>query len=318
MTERKGPLVSVIIPAYNARKYLPEALGSVFGQTYRPIEVIVVDDGSTDGTAEAVESYRTGAGIQDGSTLVCMRQQNAGPSAARNRGILAAKGAYITFLDSDDLWPSGKLSRQVELMEANPDAGLVFGDVQRFTEGAETRASMFRNKGLGADFFGKGFYVDRAFEKLLVTNYIPTGTVMLRAGFEEKAGLFDEGFRQVEDIDLWCRVALRFRIGYSTDVWEYKRDHASNVSNDSEGMQETYIRVLEKMERELSEEMRSRGVSIDRCFAEAYLRLGRICMAKDSASRARRYLWKSFKKSPRPGTLMRLVSTFARSNGGIE
>src|SRR3989304_2457812 len=64
--------------------------------------------------------------------------------------------------------------------------------------------------------------------------------------------------------------------------------------------------------------MRARGVSIDRCFAEAYLRLGRICMAKDSASRARRYLWKSFKKSPRPGTLMRLVSTFARSNGGLE
>jgi len=305
----KAPLVSVIIPAFNAERYLGETLESVLGQAYRPIEVIVVDDGSTDGTVGLVEDLRKRAS-EPGSTLVLLRQKNAGPSAARNRGIKEARGEYITFLDSDDLWPAGKLASQVALMEEHSDAGLVFGDVQRFSGPGEARATMFANRGLGPAFFGGGFYVEKALEKLLELNFIPTGTVMLRAGFEKKAGLFDESFRMVEDLELWCRVALNYRVGYSTEVWELKRDHSTNVSNDREAMQASYIRVLEKLEREFGGELKSMGVSIEKCFAKAYLRLGNICLSKNSLAAARGHLWKSLLKSPTLRTAASLLSTF--------
>lgn len=318
MSSKTNPLVSVVIPAYNAEKYLRETLESVFGQTYRPIEVIVVDDGSVDATVSVVEQYTQAVPGADSSSLVCIRQKNAGPSAARNRSIRASAGEYVAFLDSDDLWPADKLSSQVALMEEHKDAFLVFGDVQRFSDGKKARPSMFRNKGLGPEFFGGGFYVENAFEKLLETNYIPTGTVMLRRGFEESAGLFDEDFRQVEDVELWCRVALKHRVGYSSEVWELKRDHGSNVSNDNEAMQASYIRVLEKLEREFAGELRARGVSIDRCFAVAYQRLGYICMAKNSNPRARKYLWKSMLRRPRLKTLVYLLSALARNKSGAD
>lgn len=310
MSSKTNPLVSVVIPAYNAEKYLWETLESVFSQTYRPIEVIVVDDGSVDATVSVVERYRQIGPGAHSSSLVCVRQKNAGPSAARNRGIAASKGAYITFLDSDDLWPAGKLQSQVALMEEHKDAFLAFGDVQRFTEAKEGRGSMFLNKGLGREFFGGSCYVDMAFEKLLEVNFIPTGTVMLRAGFEKKAGMFDESFRMVEDLEFWYRIALHYRVAYSTEVWEFKRDHSSNVSNDSEAMQASYIRVLEKLEREFGAELKAKGISIDRCYATAYLRLGNICLEKNSMAAARSHLWKSMLRSPRLRTAACLLSSF--------
>ena len=106
-----NPLVTIIIPTYNRQSFVVEAVASVLEQDYRPIEVIVVDDGSTDDTESALSAY---------PTVTYVRQTNQGPSAARNRGIDCAQGGLITFLDSDDLWLPNKLSVQVSLMEKNP------------------------------------------------------------------------------------------------------------------------------------------------------------------------------------------------------
>lgn len=104
------PLISCIVPVYNGEKYLDETLDSIFAQTYRPLEVIVIDDGSTDGTGNLVKA-RT-------EEVIYVLQDNAGPAAARNVGIATASADYLAFIDADDLWLPDKLTRQMELFDA--------------------------------------------------------------------------------------------------------------------------------------------------------------------------------------------------------
>src|SRR5690349_16496302 len=119
-------LVSVIIPTYNRARYLPRALRSVAEQTYRPIECIVIDDGSKDGTAELIPAQRevlSKAGIE----LTYIVQANGGPARARNHGMTLAKGAYLACLDSDDVWRPQFISEMRRLLDQYPTAGLAFG-----------------------------------------------------------------------------------------------------------------------------------------------------------------------------------------------
>src|SRR6266852_6361254 len=124
---RSGPLVSVIIPAYNAERFIDETLESVFKQTHDHLELILVDDGSTDGTGAQVRAY--------GDRVRFIRQVNAGAGAARNRGLEVATGDYIAFLDADDLWRPEKLEVQLEIAARNPESGLIACDGVRFAEG---------------------------------------------------------------------------------------------------------------------------------------------------------------------------------------
>ncbi|MBK7724457.1 MAG: glycosyltransferase family 2 protein [Dehalococcoidia bacterium] len=120
-----NPLVSVIIPVHNGAHFLPDSLASVFDQEYRPIEVIVADDGSTDGSAEVAESF---PGVR------CLRLEKGGVSRARNLAVAASTGEWLAFLDADDRWFPRKLTEQVALGEARPDAGLVLcREVHRFS-----------------------------------------------------------------------------------------------------------------------------------------------------------------------------------------
>lgn len=118
------PLISCIVPVYNGEKYLAEALDSIWRQTYRPIEVIVADDGSTDQSAAVVK--------QCGHEVRYLKQPNAGPAAARNLGLSAAQGEFIAFLDADDLWHPEKLTRQMAHFEARPELDYCVGHAQNF------------------------------------------------------------------------------------------------------------------------------------------------------------------------------------------
>jgi len=116
-------LISVIIPVYNCERYLAQAIDSALEQTYSPLEIIVVDDGSTDGSAKIAQAY---------NMVRYFWQENGGISAGRNRGIDAASGDFVAFLDSDDLWTSDKLMRQIEAFSEAPELDIVFGWVQQF------------------------------------------------------------------------------------------------------------------------------------------------------------------------------------------
>jgi glycosyltransferase involved in cell wall biosynthesis len=117
-------LVTVLITVYNGAPYLAEAIESVLAQSYTPVELIVVDDGSTDGSAEIAQSY--------GSALLLARQENAGPGAARNHAVGLASGHYYAFLDADDRFVPDKLQRQMEILDAQPDVDMVFGHITEF------------------------------------------------------------------------------------------------------------------------------------------------------------------------------------------
>jgi len=190
--------ISVVIPAYNAAGTIGRALDSVIAQTHPAREILVVDDGSTDRTAQVVSEY--------GGRVEYLYQDNAGPGAARNAGIRAAHGEWIAFLDADDEWLPHRLALQAELLQRHPDLAWVTGRHERCrceSSPSASRLSPYAGTGEVADFFG-----------LLRHNaWGCTDTLLIRRGMLEKAGLFG-GERFTEDLDMWVRLAcLDPRIG---------------------------------------------------------------------------------------------------------
>ena len=210
------PRVSVIIPAYNRADLLPQAIASVLAQTYRDFEVIVVDDGSTDDTAAVAEQF--------GRAVRVIRQANAGEGAARNRGIVAATGELIAFLDSDDLWLPTKLARQVDFFKNDLSIGLVYTDAVAFH--GKTGRVLWR--------FSERFQPHQGWvgRPLLQRCFIAVSTVMARTEVVDEVGRFNEShaIRNYQDWDLWLRIAARWPIGYIPLVLARWRVHSGNMS----------------------------------------------------------------------------------------
>ncbi|MGE5294770.1 MAG: glycosyltransferase family 2 protein [Solirubrobacterales bacterium] len=191
--------MSVIIPTFNRAKVVTRAIDSVLEQTYRRREVIVVDDGSTDNTAEVLRSY--------GDRIVCIHQKNAGPSAARNRGIRESKGEFIAFLDSDDLWLATKLERQSALLvDAGPETPCCLCDSLIRMAGGQERSSFeiacLRPKE------PEGLWLNPAV--VLATRFVLfSQAVLVRRKFLLNCGGYDERLWLMEDHDLALRLALR-------------------------------------------------------------------------------------------------------------
>jgi glycosyltransferase involved in cell wall biosynthesis len=286
------PVVSAIIPAYNSEDFIAETLDSVFAQTYRPVEIIIVDDGSTDRTADIVKNYQA---REDNETkLMYIYQQNSGPSNARNTGIQSATGKYIAFLDADDLWPEDKLRKQTELLEVHQDVVLIFGDVRRFSKSKGIAESMFTRQKCTKEFFGDFFYVKDAYRKLLIRNFIPTGTVMIRKKYFQNGLFFDESFRHVEDLDLWLRIAMNNAIAYSTGIWEFKRDHDKNLSNNAETMMTALINVIEKHSGNFQPFLKENKINLKKYISDGYLGLGFYYLNSGHRQKAKKAFLKSF------------------------
>jgi glycosyltransferase involved in cell wall biosynthesis len=189
VTEHGWSRVSAVIPTFNRRREVAAAIASAQAQT-RPLhEIIVVDDGSTDGTWEALQALASAAAAP---RIVLHRQANAGPSAARNAGVRLAEGEFIAFLDSDDAWHAEKTARQLALFDESPSLALVGCPIQA--------AGVFRGRRL----------VDIGIERLLFRNYFPTPGVMVRREVLVALGGFSEDMRLCEDYELWLRVAARY------------------------------------------------------------------------------------------------------------
>ena len=186
--EKEPVTVSIIIPAYNQAHYLGAAIASALGQSYGDVEVIVVDDGSTDKTREVVEQ------IGD-PRLRYVYQENQGLSAARNTGIRHACGTYLSYLDSDDLFLPEKVALLLAVMEERPEVGLVAGQAMPVDEAGSPAGALF-DRPLPDDA-----------RELLLHNPLHVGSVLVRRSWQEKAGFFDESLRSYEDWDMWLRLA---------------------------------------------------------------------------------------------------------------
>jgi len=201
------PLISCIVPAFNSERYLGEALDSILAQTYRPIEIIVVDDGSTDGTRDVAARY--------GDQVRYLWQPNAGPPQARNRGLTAATGDFVAFLDADDLWHPEKLERQMARFDARPELELCVTHLQRvWTPEVEHERAHFEGHRVAA----------------VVPGYV-TQTLLARQALFESVGRFDTSRRVGDPLDWFLRAGER---GVVTellpDLLVYQRMHASNLS----------------------------------------------------------------------------------------
>jgi glycosyltransferase involved in cell wall biosynthesis len=224
------PKVSVIIPTYNRLPMLREAVGSVLVQDFEDVELIVVDDGSSDGTAEEINRY-------GGRVKLFQHDVNKGVSAARNKGILHARGKYIAFLDSDDLWVKGKLKIQAAFLDDNPHYPLCYTDEIWIRKGKRVNPMLKHAK-----------YSGWIFEKCLPLCIISPSSVMIKRTLFTKVGLFDEALPVCEDYDFWLRVSARFPIFFINRKLVIKRGgHPDQLSQRSWGNDRYRVMALEKL-----------------------------------------------------------------------
>jgi glycosyltransferase involved in cell wall biosynthesis len=215
-------LVSVILPAFNAAAFLAQAVESVRTQDYQPLEIIIVDDGSTDTTAEIARSL---------PDVRYIHQKNSGPAAARNIGIRAAQGTFLAFLDADDLWAAGKLAAQLHILQQSPEIHLVAGRVEEFFSDHAT-------PGFGGDGNAPRDLGQRAYT---------VGALLLRRGDFLKVGEFDPGLRFGEFMDWLSRAkALGLREQVLDQVVLYRRIHATNTTRLAHDYQRHYLTTVRR------------------------------------------------------------------------
>ncbi|MEO0438038.1 MAG: glycosyltransferase family A protein [Pseudomonadota bacterium] len=185
------PEVAVVIPAYNAEEHLAAAVDSALRQTLAPLQIVIIDDGSTDGTAAVARKF--------GDKVTLASQENSGVSSARNRGILNSQAEYIAFLDADDLWHPEKLRVQTALLAERKDAPFVYNDIVTF----EARPPF-------QDFTSTVFDSEQVdlFSSLFAHNSVHCSSVLTRRDALARSGLFDVAQRGAEDMDLWLRLAI--------------------------------------------------------------------------------------------------------------
>ena len=296
------PTISVVIPTYNRARFLGKAVASVRAQTYPCFEIVIVDDGSTDDTAQVVATL--GAGIR------YISQANAGPAAARNFGIQEARGDLVAFLDTDDRWLPEKIARQVAILQTEPAVALVGADMAIEDEaGALQVASNFELRGL-QPFFARldNGPVPDAPRLLLKVNFINTSTVLARREVLQALSGFDPRLRYGEDLELWLRIAARHGVACLASVQEIRVEHSSNVTKSVEPMLLGYVRMAEVIREWAAGLMLGWGLNGDRYVADSLCDLGYWYFAQGRLRDARQYLARSLRECPTGRALLYRVA----------
>ena len=225
------PLVSIVIPAYNAAAYLPATLDSVLAQSFCNYEIIVVNDGSPD-TPQLEEGLQPYFG-----KIRYLKQENRGPSSARNTGIQAARGKYIAFLDSDDIWLPKHLANQMAMLASDPSLGLVYAN------GVQIRDD--RPVGVSFDRTPQSLPVN--FDSLLrEQSTVNTSSAVVSRQALVEAGMFDEQFRRCEDYDLWLRLAAAgVRMTFTREI-QIAHRLANGLAASGDLMKQALIAVYQK------------------------------------------------------------------------
>jgi glycosyltransferase involved in cell wall biosynthesis len=275
------PLVSVVIPAYNAASTIAETLESVISQTYNPIEVIVADDGSTDQTAEIIKSRFP--------TVKYCFQENKGVSAARNLGIRNANGSLIAFVDSDDLWLSEKIAEQVDSLLKHPEAAWCYCDCFVFQDSPSN--TLYR--------YSKMFKLHDGDVKryLLLENFISSPTPIVRREVFDMVGLWNENYQICEDWHMWLKIAAHYKISFCKRPLALYR-LLSNSKSHNWHMQECMAVQLIIISDAVSEQPEALECVQCNANANAYLRVGRMSISRGFMTEGRDYLLKAIRLNP--------------------
>ncbi|HAZ07903.1 MAG TPA: hypothetical protein DCZ01_05110 [Elusimicrobia bacterium] len=237
------PLVCVVIPSYNMAAYTPLSVESVLAQDYPNVEVIVVDDGSTDGSVEALRRF--------GSRIRLIEQKNAGACAARNRGLKECKAEFIAFLDCDDLWERNKLSRCIAALQARPEASMV-------------HSFAYWIDGAGKVFGPPRFEPrpeGRVFAELARANHVVNSTPVCRTAAVRATGGWDEAIFTTADWELWLRLSKTGEVAFIPEVLARTRVASYYNARNIERTRREWLYVLDKHRADISETARPESVA---------------------------------------------------------
>jgi len=268
-------MISVVIPTFNRSAFVKEAVASALAQVNVDMEVIVVDDGSTDDTGEVLRDF--------GDRITVYRQENAGVSSARNTGIRNAKGDWIALLDSDDLWLPRKLSAQSSFLSVHPEFGICQTEEIWVRNGRRVNPKKHHKKPDG-----------HCFADMLERCLVSPSAVMIHRDIFLDVGLFDESLPACEDYDMWLRIGLRYPIGLLREALTIKRGgHADQLSASTPALDRYRIRSLagllgrETLNRDQQELVLSVIEKKSHIYGIGCLRRGRVDEAQTVRSLAR-------------------------------
>ena len=284
VTESTSPAVTVVIPAFNEAATIGAAIDSVIAQTFTDFELLIIDDGSTDGTASI-------AGQRDDPRITVHSFENKGLAASRNRGIDRAHGHYIAFLDADDLWLPEKLARQCRVLANHPDAALVYS----WTDCIDEQGKFLRH---GSHVQCEG----QVYEQLLVRNFMDNGSsVMVTADVFSAIGLFNEDLPAGEDWDMWLRIAARYPLACAAhaDVLYRirKTSMMSNVDRQFSCMTKILDAGLERLPP-TAPKQQIRGAATANMYRFLTVRLVETAGGHRAGRQAARYWWRFMTTSP--------------------
>ena len=254
--------ISAVIPTYNRAGLLAQAIDSALAQTRPPDEIVVVDDGSTDRTPEVLARYA--------GRVRAVRQDNGGEAAARNRGIAEARGRWIAFLDSDDLWEPEALARLTEAARSVPEAGLVAMRARSLREDGTRTRRVHGKKSPGPYFTTRSLLMGDAGGVLMP---------MVKRDLLVEAGGFDTSLRSATDCDMWLRLSFRTTMIGVDEPLLLVRVHPESLSADKTLNARMWITILAKLEREHPDWVRENRFVFRRALGKERLRLGRESLA---------------------------------------
>jgi len=223
-----GDLVSVVVATYNMGHYLPQAVQSVLGQSYQNVDVQIVDDGSTDETPTILRQWDAHPRVR------VHRQMNGGQARAKNQGVVLSHGDFVAFLDADDVWLPGKLSRQMPLFSGRPEIGVVYSDYERMDDEGRPLPKgptrMHRGRISGA---------------LLIENFVSFPSAVVRRECLERHGTFDEALGMGIDYDLWLRLSAHYQFDFIAEPTVRYRIWAGQMSKNYRQRYQSAIRIMQ-------------------------------------------------------------------------
>lgn len=308
--KRQTELISVVIPFYKGERYLAEALHSVFDQTHRPLEVIVVDDGSPTPCDNILAQFD--------QPIHLIRQENQGVAAARNAGIRVAKGEYIALLDQDDVWLPEKLARQLELIQSDLGVALVFVPCILIDKNGKERGAIkeddishlmkqrrFRSVSADSGIFEESLFMD-VLECCFITS---CSGVLLRKRAVEDVGLFDVRFPGPDDWHLYLRLTRKYTTGYiNTPLYLYRQGIAGQAAVAPKGQGIPVIEDLMANQAHLTEAERT---ALSMTLAGRHKILADWLMIRNQRANARKHYAAARNAWPRPIHLVSRLCTFA-------
>ena len=248
--------VDVIIPAFNAARTLPIAMQSVISQTFDDWQILLVDDGSTDNTAQVVAPFLD----RFGPKIRYIKQENRGLPAARNTAIRASTAEFLALLDADDVWLPCRLAESVKILRERSQAGLAYGGITSIDQ-----------EGLpGETFEGNRRYAEGHIAPQIYMRKVdlPCPTITFRRKCVDEVGFFDETMRATEDRDLWLRIALRYEVAFVPRVLAYYRVSPSSMTTDPERMLQAQMQFIEKHYGAPGCGWMARRIALSQCYRQ--------------------------------------------------